>query len=337
MTEIGIIGAGAWGTALAHLVALQGRDVRLWALEDGVAAAINTRHENTAFLPGIALSHRIGATTALEDVASCPVLLLVTPAQHARDILKRARPHVTPDPVIVICAKGIERKTGLLLTDVVAAEVPGARVAVLSGPTFADEVAQGLPTAVTLATADAEVGPMLLDILGSRIFRPYLSDDPRGAEVGGAIKNVLAIAAGIVMGRGLGENARAALLTRGLAEMRRLTLAVGGRAETAMGLSGLGDLALTCMSPRSRNYSLGVDIGRGRKPADILAERNTVAEGVTTAAAVADLANRLGLDMPICHSVDAIVNHGAKVEATVADILSRRFRDETDGAPTTLV
>ncbi|HYD30760.1 MAG TPA: NAD(P)H-dependent glycerol-3-phosphate dehydrogenase, partial [Azospirillaceae bacterium] len=236
--------------------------------------------------------------------------------------------HVAPGTAAVICAKGIEQGGFRLLSESVAEVLPQAVPAVLSGPTFAAEVARGLPTAVTLACADTELGARLVETLGSRFFRPYLSDDVVGAQVGGAVKNVLAIACGIVDGRRLGDNARAALVTRGLAEITRLALTLGARPETLGGLSGLGDLVLTCTSPQSRNMSLGLALGQGRHLADILAERHSVAEGVYTAGAVVGLAARMNVDMPICAAVDAILNAGADIGATVAGLLSRPFRIE---------
>jgi len=230
---------------------------------------------------------------------------------------------------VVICAKGIEIKTGALLTEVVAEVLPQAPRAVLSGPTFAAEVARGLPTAVTLACADAALGARLVAALGSRALRPYLADDPVGAEIGGAVKNVLAIACGIVIGRGLGENARAAIVTRGLAEMMRLAEAKGGRAATLMGLSGLGDLTLTCTSAQSRNFSLGLALGGGQSLAAVQAGRRSVAEGVSSAPATVALAARLGIEMPIAAAVDAILHRAAAIDAVIEGLLSRPFRSET--------
>jgi glycerol-3-phosphate dehydrogenase (NAD(P)+) len=234
-------------------------------------------------------------------------------------------PATTP---LVICAKGIEQTTGLLMTEVLAQELPGHAISVLSGPTFAAEVARGLPTAVTLATDDPVIGALLVETIGTSTFRPYLSDDPIGAEIGGAVKNVLAIACGICSGRRLGENARAALLTRGLAELMRFGVACGGKAVTLMGLSGLGDLTLTCSSPQSRNYSLGVALGEGRALTKILAERRSVAEGVFSARAVVERARRLAVDMPISATVDAILNHGADLDRSIAALLERPFKAE---------
>jgi len=326
MQRIGIIGAGAWGTALAQILARAGRTVTIWAHEPETAAAINRDHANPVFLPGVALDAAIRATAALDDAAAADAVLLVPPAQHLRVLAASLR--LAPDVPLVICAKGIEIASGALLTEVIADAQPQAPRAVLSGPTFAAEVARGLPTAVTLACADAAVGARLVAALGSRTFRPYLADDPIGAEIGGAIKNVLAIACGIVIGRGLGENARAALITRGLAEMVRLAEAKGGRAATLMGLSGLGDLTLTCNSAQSRNFSLGQALGEGRPLAAVLAGRHSVAEGVTSAPAAVALAQRVGIEMPITAAVDAILHRGAAVDAVIEGLLSRPFRAE---------
>ena len=328
MQRIGIIGGGAWGTALAVTARRAGRDVILWAREAEVVEAINQRHENSLFLPGIVVDPAIAATADIAAAAAGDAVLLVVPAQHLRAVAGALAPALPPDAAVVICAKGIEENSGALMSEVAAAVLPGARLAVLSGPTFAIEVARGLPTAVTLATTDQALGRRLIAALGTRSFRPYLGDDVVGAEIGGAVKNVLAIACGIVAGRRLGDNARAALITRGIAEMVRLARAKGGRAETLMGLSGLGDLTLTCTALQSRNHSLGVALGEGKALADILRPRRSIAEGVSSAAAIVALARRLAVDMPIVAAVDAILHHHADIDATVAGLLARPFRDE---------
>jgi glycerol-3-phosphate dehydrogenase (NAD(P)+) len=233
------------------------------------------------------------------------------------------------DIPVVVCAKGIEQNSAALMSEVVADTLPGRPVAVLSGPTFAAEVASGLPTAITVATRDKAVGDELVEALGTQKMRPYLSDDVIGAEIGGAVKNVLAIACGVTEGRGFGDNARAALITRGLAEMTRLCIAKGGKAETMMGLSGLGDLTLTCSSSQSRNYSLGEELGKGKTLEKVLASRNSVAEGVTSAAAVSTLAKRLGIEMPITEAVAAIVSGTVSVDAAIEGLLTRPFPDES--------
>ncbi len=333
MQSIGIIGGGAWGTALGLVALRAGREPLLWAREAEVVAGINDRHENALFLPGVVLDPRLRATGDLAEAAQRDLLLLATPAQHLRAIAEAVAPHLKPGTPVVICAKGIEERSGALLSEVVAAALPQAAVAVLSGPTFAAEVATGQPTAITLAASDVALGQRLVQALGSRAFRPYHTDDIAGAQIGGAIKNVIAIACGIVVGRRLGDNARAALITRGLAEMARLALAKGGRSETLMGLSGLGDLTLTCTSLQSRNCSLGAALGEGKSLAEILAARRSVAEGVTSAAAAADLARRLGIEMPIVAAVDAILHRGAAIDAAIEALLARPFRSETRATP----
>jgi glycerol-3-phosphate dehydrogenase (NAD(P)+) len=297
----------------------------LWAHEKEVADAVNMSHENPVFLPGIRLSPAIRATSVLAEAGNADAVLLVVPAQFMRGVTKSLAPALATRVPVVVCAKGIEQGTNALMTEVVAETLSGHPVAVLSGPTFATEVARGLPTAVTVAAKDAETGAALIEAIGTPHLRPYLSDDVTGAETGGAVKNVLAIACGICEGRAFGDNARAALITRGLAEMTRLCVAKGGRAETMMGLSGLGDLTLTCTSTQSRNYSLGVALGKGDRLDDIMAARRSVAEGVFSAAAVAALARHLGIEMPIVAAVDAVVNHGETVDTAIQGLLMRPF------------
>lgn len=328
VARIGVIGGGAWGTTLALLAARKGLETSLWVREADVAAAINQQNRNP-FLPAIPIEG-VTASTDFGIASGCDALLLAAPAQHLRSVCRHLRPHVRPRTPAVICAKGIEENTGALLSDVVAGELVDATVAVLSGPTFAPEVARGLPAAVTLACADAQIGQQLIEALGSPTFRPYLAADIVGAQVGGSVKNVLAIACGIVAGRRLGDNARAALVTRGLAEIQRLGRALGAQPATLMGLSGLGDLVLTCTSEQSRNFSLGVALGRGQSATDVLASRTSVAEGVATAGAVVTLAARLGIEMPISAAVDAIVNHGAAIDEVVNSLLARPFRAEEE-------
>jgi glycerol-3-phosphate dehydrogenase (NAD(P)+) len=329
LQKISIIGAGAWGTALAVVLTRAGRDVTIWARTPEIAATINASHENPVYLPGVRLDPRVRASADMAEAAPCDAALLVAPAQHLRAIAEQLSKHLKKNTPAVIGAKGIEQGSGLLMTEVVAQALPGRPMAVLSGPTFAAEVARGLPTAVTLACGDAGLGAKLVTAIGTATFRPYLSDDPVGAEVGGAVKNVLAIACGICAGRKLGDNARAALMTRGLAEIMRLGLARGAKPATLMGLSGLGDLTLTCNGPQSRNMSLGIALGEGRPLADILAERRSVAEGVHSAGAVVALAARLNIEMPISAAVDAIVNRNADIDRAVAGLLERPFRIET--------
>jgi glycerol-3-phosphate dehydrogenase (NAD(P)+) len=322
--RIGILGGGAWGTALAQ-VAAEGGDTLLWAREEEVVEAVNGSHENRLFLPGIALDPAIRATADLEALAGCDGLLVVTPAQHMRAMLA-ALPRLSIP--LVLCAKGMEERTMELMHEVARDAQPGAPVAVLSGPTFAHEVAARLPAAVTLASADRAVGEALRTRLARPWFRPYLSDDVVGAEIGGAVKNVLAIACGVVEGRRLGQNARAALISRGFAEMTRFGLARGARAETLAGLSGLGDLVLTCSSTSSRNFSLGKGLGEGRSAADLLADRRTVAEGAFTAPVLARAAAEAEVDMPIVAAVCALLAGEAGVDAIVERLLARPLRAE---------
>ena len=327
--NFGIIGGGAWGTALAMALTRAGRNVTLWAREPEVADTINKDHENKLFLPGIKLETSIRATNSLGDLSDCEALMLVVPVQHMRDIcaelsklsLKKTAP-------IIICSKGIERNTLKMPGEIVSEVLPSHILAILSGPTFAAEIARDQPAAITLACADIELGKTLAQSIGSRTFRPYMSDDIIGAEIGGAIKNVLAIACGIVYGRNMGDNARAAIITRGLAEVMRLGSALGGKNETMMGLSGIGDLILTCTSQQSRNTSLGFALGQGKTLSEIMAERNSVAEGVHTAAAAAALANKKNIDAPIIAAVDAILNKNADITETVFALLSRPLKSE---------
>ena len=326
--RLGVIGGGAWGTALAQ-VAARGGPVMLWAREDDVVVAINSGHTNLLFLPGVALSPAIQATTALADLAACDALLVVTPAQHVRAILAQARVGTTP---LILCAKGIEAGTQLLVSEVAAQVAPDAPVAVLSGPSFAGEVAAGKPTALTLACVDEALGAALAARLAGPAFRLYRSSDIIGAEIGGAVKNVLAIACGVVEGAGLGQNARAALIARGFAEMTRFGLARGARAETLAGLSGLGDLVLTCSSVSSRNFSLGVGLGEGRSAAQMLADKRSVAEGASTAPVLRDAAGAAGVDMPVVTAVCALLE-GMPVGEVVEALLARppRAEDEVGG------
>ncbi len=331
--KFGIIGGGAWGTALANAATANGGVAVIWAREADVVEAINRSHRNPVFLPDIEINPFVRASGDIAEACNAEAILLSTPAQHIRAICQQAAAHVKPGVPVVICAKGIELETGRLLSEVVAEILPDAPVGVLSGPTFAHEVARKLPTAVTLAIADAGLGDRLVAGLGSAAFRPYRSSDVTGAQIGGAVKNVIAIASGIVTGRGLGENARAALMTRGLAEMMRLGLALGARADTLMGLSGMGDLVLTCSSATSRNMSLGLALARGESLKSYLAGgRGRTAEGAYTASAVVARASRHGVDMPISGAVDAILNHDADIDAAIEALLRRPFRGENDAA-----
>lgn len=322
--KIGVIGGGAWGTALAQVAARRGEPVLLWAREREVVAAINRSHENTRFLAGVALNESIRATGSLGELAACDALLVVVPAQHVRAVLAETAVGTT---ALVLCAKGIEAGTQLLVGEVAQQLHPRAPVAVLSGPTFAHEVAAGQPTAVTLACADPALGAALADRLAGPALRPYASTDVVGAEIGGAVKNVLAIACGVVEGAGLGQNARAALIARGFAEMVRFGLARGARAETLSGLSGLGDLVLTCSSTASRNFSLGLALGQGKRAADLLADRVTVAEGAFTAPVLRAAADAARVDMPVVAAVCALLD-GAPVARVIEGLLARPLARE---------
>ena len=336
LKQIGVVGAGAWGTALAQTLALAGREVTLWGHEKEVVSTLNEHHENSAYLPGISLDPSIKATDDLSQIARNDALLMVVPAQFMGDTARQLARHLAPGTPTIICSKGIEQDSGKLLTQVLEEALPEARLAALSGPSFAIEVANGLPAAVTLACEDTELGAQLATAIGHRNFRVYLSDDLMGVEVGGAIKNVLAIAAGIVEGKRLGKSAHAAIITRGFAELMRFALAHGAKRETVDGLSGLGDLVLTCSSPTSRNMSFGQALGEGKSVSDILASRNSVTEGMYTAIPVTRIARQKGIEMPICEAVRDIVWGGVEghdypalsVEAAIEGLLSRPLRGE---------
>jgi glycerol-3-phosphate dehydrogenase (NAD(P)+) len=330
LTRFGIVGGGAWGTSLAMAALRAGREVTLWAREAEVVDDINKHHRNSTFLPGMTLDPRLKATATIDALVDADAVLLVTPAQVVRDIGAKLSALLPRNVPIVICAKGIEKNSGLLMSEVAAQAMPGRIVAMLSGPTFAEEVAQGLPTAITLACSDAAQGEALAQALATPTFRIYWSDDVTGVALGGAVKNVLAIACGIVEGRKLGSNTRAALITRGFAEMMRLGLALGARAETLSGLAGLGDLTLTATSRQSRNMSFGAALGQGGTAAELLASKPQIVEGAYTAAAVVARARALGVEMPICEAVDAVVNRGAEIGASIGALLARPLRSERD-------
>ena len=326
--SVGIVGAGAWGTSLAQTLRLAGRETVIWAREPEVVEDINLRHANSAFLPGVPLDSGVRATQTVADVAAADVVLMVAPAQHCSAVGAALAAQWQHGKPLVICAKGLEQATGRLLVDIFTEVFPHAPLAVLSGPSFAADVARGLPAALTLACHDEALGAELVAALGYRQFRLYRSPDMIGVQLGGAVKNVLAIAAGIVEGRALGASAHAALVTRGFAELRRFGEALGARPETLMGLSGLGDLLLTCGSPQSRNMSLGRALGQGQSLAAVLGERRSIAEGVYTAAAVTRVADEKGIDMPICQAVQAIVAGELSVDAAIEGLLSRPFKAE---------
>jgi glycerol-3-phosphate dehydrogenase (NAD(P)+) len=328
--RVAVLGAGAWGTALALAAKRAGRKVTLWARREELAKTIAEKHRNPAYLPGVELDKKIAATHELDKaVAKAGAILLVVPAQHLRALCGKLAAIDDPGAPLVICAKGIEQQTGLLPSEVVEESLPGRKLAVLSGPSFATEVARELPTAVTLACADEKTGAALAEALGSKAFRTYRSDDLIGAETGGAVKNVIAIACGIAMGQRLGDNARAALITRGLAEIARLNAALGGKQETLMGLAGIGDLMLTCSSMTSRNYSLGFALGEDMSLAEILGSRKSVSEGIYTASAVVELAARHGIELPISDAVDRVLRDQSAIEDAIESLLARPFKNES--------
>ena len=324
LAHIGVVGGGAWGTALACLARRAGRRVSLWSRDPVVSAAIARDRANPVYLPGLRLDEGIEAAADLAALGACDAILLVCPAQAVRQLAAL----LSGSAPVVICAKGIEASSGLLMPEVLEQVLPGRPVAMLSGPSFAEEAARGLPTAVSIATADPALGRTLAATLGAGAFRPYWTHDVLGVALGGAVKNVLAIAAGIVEGRGLGHNAAAALITRGFAEMARLGQAMGAELETLTGLSGLGDLVLTCQGPLSRNRSLGVALGRGIRLEDHMAGRRQVVEGQATAPAVLARTARHRIDMPICAAVDAILHRGADVDEAIRALLARPLRRE---------
>ena len=322
LQRFAVVGAGAWGTALANCAARAERDVLLWARDTAMVAQLAATRENPR-LPGIRLDQRVAATGAIADVTQADAVLLVVPAQDSRTAATALAPHLKAGTPVVACAKGIERGTHRFMTEIIGETIPGALPAILSGPSFATDVARGLPTAVTLACADEAIAAALARALGSPTFRPYHTTDVRGVEIGGAAKNVLAIAAGIVAGRKLGASATAALTTRGFAELARFGRASGARSETLTGLSGLGDLILTCSSPQSRNFSLGIALGEGRKP------DGKLAEGAFTASALTELAAENGVEMPIAVAVAAVIDETLTVDQAIEGLLTRPFRSET--------
>ncbi|SFP24072.1 NAD(P)H-dependent glycerol-3-phosphate dehydrogenase [Qipengyuania nanhaisediminis] len=329
MSSVGVLGAGAWGTALAQMLASDGRAVKIWAREEELVDEINSAHTNSLYLPSASLNERITATSDLAEMAALDALLVVTPAQHMGSVLAAMPSHPSD---LVLCSKGIEAGSGRLMNHVAKETAPDSAIAVLSGPTFAHEVAAGLPTAVTLACGGgAEQWDRLSPLIARPAFRPYYSDDVVGAEIGGAVKNVLAIACGVVDGLGLGQNARAALIARGYAEMLRFGEALGARAETLAGLCGLGDLVLTCSSTSSRNFSLGKALGEGESADTLMSDRRTVAEGAHTAPVLVELAARQGVAMPIVTAVYDLLK-GDEPKSVVEGILARPLKAEQGDA-----
>lgn len=328
MQKVGIIGGGAWGTAIAQTISRAGNDVLIWARESEVVDSINNKHENEMYLSGVPLLENVKATSSLSAVADTDAIFLVTPAQKLRETLKTIASDAQDGKPLVICSKGVELDTGRLLSDVLEEEVPDAVYAILSGPTFAGDLAKGLPGAATIAARDKDVGEQLVSMLGSATFRPYYCEDIIGAQLGGAVKNVIAVACGVVMGRGMGESARAALMTRGMVEMGRLGKAMDAQKDTLLGMCGVGDMMLTCTSMKSRNYSLGVALGEGKTLDEILGGRNSVSEGVHTAKALVQLAESNAVDMPIAEAVNSFLNEGVSIEETIATLMARPFGRE---------
>jgi glycerol-3-phosphate dehydrogenase (NAD(P)+) len=324
-SNFGVVGGGAWGTALAQMLAADGAPVRLWAREDEVVAAINSAHRNPLFLPGAKLSPSLTATGDLGDLAGCDALLVVVPVPFLRAVLADLP---AGDAPLILCNKGMEAESFAFPIDIARAVAPDRPLAVLSGPTFAHEVAAGLPTAITLAATDAQTAEAIAGSLARPHFRPYVSTDMIGAEVGGAVKNILAIACGIVDGAGLGLNARAALISRGFAEMSRFGLSRGAQPETLAGLAGLGDLVLTCTSSNSRNFALGQGLGRGEEASKLMADRRTVAEGAFSAPVIAAAARADGIDMPITDAVARLVAGEIRAVEAIQALLSRPLRPE---------
>jgi glycerol-3-phosphate dehydrogenase (NAD(P)+) len=321
---IAVIGAGAWGTALALTCARAGRKVTLWE-HDAENAENLAKKRESLFLPRVRIPDEIAIAPDLAEAARAEAILLVVPAQAVRSAATKLAPLVAADTPVIVCAKGIERGNKQFMTDVLAACAPQAVPAILSGPSFAIDVARGLPTAVTLAADDPKLAAALAHAIGSANFRPYHATDVRGVEIGGGAKNVLAIAAGIVAGRGLGASAAAALTTRGFAELARFGRAYGAKPETLMGLSGLGDLLLTCSSPQSRNFSFGMALGRGQRPGEI---HGGLAEGVFTAPVLLEMARERDVDMPISAAVDAVLNEQMSVDEAIESLLTRPLRAE---------
>ncbi|WP_024338751.1 NAD(P)H-dependent glycerol-3-phosphate dehydrogenase [Bradyrhizobium japonicum] len=322
LQSVGVIGAGAWGTALATVAARAGRSVILWARNAEHATRIASMRDNPR-LPGVPLAPDIVVTNDLALAARADMLLIATPAQHLRGAVNMLASHLAKPVPIVACAKGIEHGTHKFMTDVIAEAAPHAQPAILSGPSFADDVARGLPTAVTLAASEERLSSALVQALGSPTFRPYHSTDIRGVEIGGAAKNVLAIAVGIAVGRKLGASAQAALTTRGFAELARLGRALGARRETLSGLSGLGDLILTCSSPQSRNFALGLSLGRGEQP-----PAGKLAEGEFTAPVLIELAASQRVEMPVSEAVASILSGKSTIDAAISALMTRPFKSE---------
>ncbi len=327
---VGILGGGAWGTALALTAARAGRKARIWARDPGVVSDIRRHQQNAKSLPGITFDEDIGATSSLEEVAGQDAILLVTPAQTTRAMLAALKQTGKVKGPLVLCAKGIEQCSGKLLSKVLAEELPGVEAGILSGPSFADDVARGLPTAVTVAANSAKTALALCEALQAPAFRPYASIDIVGTQVGGALKNVLAIACGAVTGRKLGASAQAALTARGFAELSRLGLAMGAQTETLTGLSGLGDLVLTCSSSQSRNFSFGHKLGEGHKASDLKAAGGKLAEGVYSAEVAVKLGRKHHVELPICETVAQMIENDLTIDDALSTLMARPLKAESE-------
>lgn len=328
MKKIGILGSGSWGTALGKALARDEREIILWGRDPDLVAAINKQHENIVYLSRVDLPKTIRATTDLNDLLDVEALLLVTPAQKTREILEKFSANLPSWIPLIICSKGIENETGILMSDVVEEVTSGNPIAVLSGPNFAHEVALGLPAATTIASQDRDLGFLLVESFGSQAFRPYYSSDPVGVQLGGALKNVYAIASGITTGRNLGQNASAALITRCLAEIARLGMRMGADYKTFSGLSGVGDLMLSCSSERSRNMRFGISLAQGKTPDEIMSATRSVFEGYHTAFSIKKLAKNADVDMPIAEAVYQILYENANIDKAIQVLLARPFSEE---------
>ena len=327
--SISVIGSGSWGTALAQILADKGLGVTLWARRAEVSDEINSMRTNEARLPRVSLSENITATTDLKDALKSDIVMMVTPAQSMRSVLEQMKAYIRSEHVLVLCSKGIEQESLLLMSEVVDEILPCTKTTILSGPNFASEIARGKPAAATLASTDQDLAETLQNIVASANFRPYVTTDIIGTQVAGALKNVIAIACGIVKGLDMGENARASLITRGLAEITRLGVAMGARGETFLGQSGVGDMMLTCSSEQSRNFSFGLALGKGSHVSEIMEGKNTVSEGFFTAKTCAALAKKHNTDMPICTNIHACVNDELSIADALKAVLNRPLRHET--------
>lgn len=330
--NIGVVGAGSWGTSLANVLAKKGHSVELWAYEADLVTYMQAHRENNQYLPGIKLHHNLSFTSAIKDVVSREVVVLVPPSQRMRSVLKQAAEYFNHSSTIVSASKGIENSTLELMSDVIgeALEIDHscAKVAFISGPTFAREIADEIPSAAVVASENSQVATMVRDLFSTDYFRIYSNNDVIGTEVGGALKNIIALAAGVCDGLEYGNNTRAALITRGLAEMKRVGIALGAKAETFAGLAGMGDLVLTCTGELSRNRSVGIALGQGKKLKDILACMNMVAEGVETTRSAYQLAAKLDIDVPIINQMYAVLYEDKEPRAAVMELMRRSLKSE---------